>query len=407
LTGYFYTSPKRQNLFHRFHVGQEQEPIIALTRLCEAFPGHEKWMQWYSAVVLHSHYYLQAVAAFDEPYAVLPAGLYRESEAKLPPNAKNWTPLRAEDSDAFLEEVRRGVPLGGEYYLRRFPVWFDFRGNDSVLLSQAKALSTAAQLRGDLEAIELAEKQAEWLLGRNPFAASLMYGEGYDWTPLYSVRSGQMVGAIPVGIETKGVDDVPYWPTQICWTYKEVWVQPAGQWIWLMQDLGVPASVRGRANPGSREPVEFREQKSGQVISTTPDPSDGRFSLHLAEGHYEVRQGPVHTSLTVLPAGVYDIDLRGDRALDFKVAFQDVGHQEIILIVSAEGTGLHSFTIRSHDLVLREKERQVIELTSAAPREALWHARVSSPDSPWVALVIPDDDLGRRREVTGPALPRP
>src|ERR1700751_4514824 len=81
--------------------------------------------------------------------------------------------------------------------LRRFPVWFDFRGNSSVLLSEAKAVSLAARLRGDLEAADLAQKQAEWLVGRNPFAASVMYGEGYDWTPLYSVRSGQMVGALP------------------------------------------------------------------------------------------------------------------------------------------------------------------------------------------------------------------
>ena len=81
-----------------------------------------------------------------------------------------------------------------------------------------------------------------------------MYGEGYDWTPLYSVRSGQMVGALPVGIETKGFADAPYWPSQICWTYKEVWTQPVGQWIWLMEDISVPATVRGTANPASHEP---------------------------------------------------------------------------------------------------------------------------------------------------------
>ena len=68
LTGYFYTGPKRDNLFHRFHVGQEQEPIVALTKLCEAFPDHADWMKWYSAVVLHSQYYLKPASAFDLPY---------------------------------------------------------------------------------------------------------------------------------------------------------------------------------------------------------------------------------------------------------------------------------------------------------------------------------------------------
>ncbi len=401
LTGYFYTGPKRENLFHRFHAGEEQEPIIALVRLCEAFPDHDKWMKWYSAVVLHSQYYLKATAAVDEPYGVFPAGVYRESEARLIPETKNWTPLRAADRDAYVQEVHKGIPLGGEYYLRRFPVWFDFRGNSSVLLSQAKALSAAGRLRGDLDAEDLAQKQAQWLVGRNPFSASLMYGEGYDWTPLYSVRSGQMVGALPVGIETKGMDDAPYWPTQICWTYKEVWTQPVGQWIWLMQDIAVPATVRGTTDPTDREPLEFREQKSGQLITTTLNSLDGSFSLHLPEGHYGVRQGSAHTNVTVLPGGSYSLDLRQGSFLDFKVSFDDLGHNEILLRVSAEGAGPHMFSIQSDNLVLKERGNQKVDLTSGKVQQTVWHAHVLSADTPWVAVVIPDDVLVERREVTG------
>jgi hypothetical protein len=401
LTGYFYTSPKRENLFHRFHIGQEQEPIIALIRLCEAFPEHEKWMKWYSAVVLHSQYYLKAASVVDEPYAVLPAAVYRESEAKLIPEAKNWTPLRAADRDAYVEEVRRGIPLGGENYLRRFPVWFDFRGNSSVLLSEAKALSAAGRLRGDLEAEDLAQKQAEWLVGRNPFASSVMYGEGYDWTPLYSVRSGQMVGALPVGIETKGFADVPYWPNQICWTYKEVWTQPVGQWIWLMDDISVPASVRGTANPDSREPVQFREQKTGQVTTAAFSPRNGEFSIHLPEGRYDVKQGSAHTSLMVLSGGIYDVDMRSDRILGFKVTSQDLGNNEVVLRVSAAGAGRHTFALRSDNLTLDDPGKREIDLTSGSFREAVWHAHVVSPKTPWVAVVVPDDNLSKRREVTG------
>jgi Glycosyl hydrolase family 9/Cellulase N-terminal ig-like domain len=401
LTGYFYTGPKRENLFHRFHIGQEQEPIMALIRLCEVFPEHEKWMKWYSAVVLHSQYYLKAAAVVDAPYAVLPAAVYRESEARLIPESKNWTPLRAADRDAYVQEVRRGIPLGGENYLRRFPVWFDFRGNSSVLLSQAKALSAAGQLRGDLEAEDLAQKQAQWFVGRNPFAASVMYGEGYDWTPLYSVRSGQMVGALPVGIETKGFDDAPYWPNQICWTYKEVWTQPVGQWIWLMEDISVPTTVRGMANPASHNPIEFREQKTGQIATASVGSRDGEFNIRLPEGHYDVRQGSVHTSVTVLPGRSYDVDLRPDRVLDFKVTSQNLGNNELVLRVSAEGAGHHTFTLRSDNLTLKEAGRQEMNLTSAGAREIVWHAHVVSSTTPWVAVVIPDGTLAERREVTG------
>ena len=401
LTGYFYTSPKRENLFHRFHLGQEQEPIMALVRLCEAFPDHDKWMKWYSAVVLHSQYYLKPAAVADEPYAVLPAGVYRESEARLLPESKNWTPLRAADRHAYVEEVKRGVPLGGDHYLRRFPVWFDFRGNSSVLLSEAKALSAAARLRSDLSGEDLAQKQAQWLVGRNPFAASLMYGEGYDWTPLYSVRSGQMVGALPVGIETKGFEDTPYWPTQICWTYKEVWTQPVGQWIWLMEDISVPAIVRGTADPASHDPVEFREQKTGQVKTIPLRPIDGEFSIHVPEGQYNVRQGSAHTSITVLPGGLYHVDLRRDRVMDFKFTFEDVAGNEVLLRISAEGAGHHTFTVRSDNLVLTEPAKQEMDLVSRQIREVVWHAHVVSPKTPWVAVVIPDGTLTDSREVTG------
>jgi hypothetical protein len=401
LTGYFYTSPKRENLFHRFHMGEEEEPIVALVRLCEALPDHDQWMKWYSAVVLHSQYYLKSAAVVDEPYAVLPAAVYRESEARLLPESKNWTPLRAADRDAYVEEVKRGIPLGGDYCLRRFPVWFDFRGNSSVLLSEAKALSAAARLRGDLPAEDLAQKQAQWLVGRNPFDASLMYGEGYDWTPLYSVRSGQMVGALPVGIETKGFEDAPYWPTQICWTYKEVWTRPVGEWIWLMQDISVPAIVRGMANPGSHEPVEFREQKTGQVKTITLNPMDGEFSIQMPEGQYDVRQGSTHTSVTVLPGGLYTVDLRRDHVLDFKVTVQAVGESGLVLRISAEGAGRHTFTIRSDNLTLTEPAKQEIDLASGHVREAVWHAHVVSPATPWVAVVIPDGTLSERREITG------
>lgn len=374
---------------------------MALVRLCEAFPNHEKWMKWYSAVVLHSQYYLKAAAVVDEPYAVLPAAVYRESEARLIPEAKNWTPLRAADRDAYVQEVRRGIPLGGENYLRRFPVWFDFRGNSSVLLSEAKALSAAAQLRGDLEAEDLSQKQAQWLVGRNPFGASVMYGEGYDWTPLYSVRSGQMVGALPVGIETKGFDDAPYWPTQICWTYKEVWTQPVGQWIWLMEDISVPATVRVRANPAGHDPVEFRAQKNGELALAVASSRDGESNLHLPEGRYDVRQGSVDTSVTVLPGGFYDLDLRPDRVLDFKVTSQDSGHHEIVLRVSAEGAGRHTFALRSDNLTIKESRNQEINLSPGSVREVVWHANVVSTKTPWVAVIFPDGSLNERRELTG------
>jgi len=401
LTGYFYTSPKRENLFHRFHIGQEEQPVIALAHLCETFPSHENWMKWYAAIVLHSKYYQQVAAKVDQPYDVLPAAIYKESEARLLTQSKDWTPLRAADSAAYIEEVHRGVPLGGEYYLRRFPVWFDFRGNSSVLLSQTKALSAAGQLRGDLEAEDLAQQQAEWLLGRNPFSASIMYGEGYDWTPLYSVRSGQMVGALPVGIETKEYNDAPYWPTQICWTYKEVWTQPVGEWIWLMQDLHGEAVVEGDADVSSHEPIEFRDQQTGRLTSFAVDPTSGKFRAQLPQGLYSVRQGTTHTTVTALSGGVYHVELRSNRAFDFKVSVEAAHANELTLRIHAEGAGTHKFEVKTTNLKFQEQSTQTIELSPGHDAELVSHADILASGTPWVIVVIPDGALSAHREVTG------
>jgi glycosyl hydrolase family 9/cellulase-like Ig domain-containing protein len=405
LTGYFYSSPKRENLFHRFHIGEEEQPIAALADLCEAFPDNADWIKWYAAIVLHSRYYQQPAAAADAPYDVLPAAIYRESEVRLIPQGEKWRPLRAADRDSYLAQVHNGVPLGGDYYLRRYPAWFNFRGNSSVLLSEAKALSAAAHIRGDLSAHDLAQRQAQWFMGRNPFSASIMYGEGYDWTPLYSVRSGQMVGALPVGIETKGNGDAPYWPTQICWTYKEVWTQPVGEWIWLMQDLDGPAVVRGIADKDALQPIEFREPHSGYKRTATP--KDGAFRMLLPQGLYAVQQGSARTTLTVLSGGSYDIDLRREKAVDYTATSSSDLSGGIDLRVSARGLGRHRFSIRADNLDLKEPAQETVTLSRDKATEIVWHSHITKTETPWVAVILVDNGISNRRELTGTAPLRP
>ena len=398
LAGFFYTSPRRDALFQRFHVGEEQAPIVALARLCEAFPDHTDWMQWYSALVLHSQYYLKRAAQVNQPYGVLPAAIYRERDGQMAAGKQDWTPLRAADADAYLAEVRQGVPLGGDYYLRRFPVWFDFRGNFSVLLSQAKALSTAARVRGDLAGVDLAEKQAQWVVGRNPFAASIMYGEGYDWTPLYAVRSGQMTGALPVGIETKGFRDVPYWPHQICWTYKEVWTHPVGRWIWLMQDLAGPAVLTGLTSPEAREAIQFRETTTG--VETQAMPVHGTFRVSLAAGRYAVQQGGAQTHLTVLPGGLYALDLRPERSLSFEAtAAAPTPDGALTLRVDAHGSGKHTFTLRTDNLHI-PSATATVDLEAGMAKQIVWRAHIEDQGAPWIAVVIADSQLSTKQELT-------
>ena len=339
LAGFFYTGPDRDTIFHQFHRGNDQAPVVALARLCDAFPEHPEWMRWYAAVARYSEYQKESTRT-TSPYDLLPAYVYHERDTVQVPDSGA---LHLATRSAFLEQVRRGLSMGGGYYLKTFPVWFARRGNYGVLLSQAKALATAARLRRDAAGLALAERQAQWVVGRNPFAQSTMYGEGYDWSQQYSVSSGDFVGSLPVGMITRGNDDAPYWPAANMYVYKEVWVHPVARWLWLMQDL-----------PGG----------AGQATSSTRVP----IGLELA--------ATAETS----PAG------------------------QVIIRMRARGQGSHRLELRSDNLVVREP-RAFINLGGGGDGAASWQATLRDPHAPWVAVIVPDGDISGRHELFG-ALPR-
>jgi hypothetical protein len=237
ITGFFYTNSKKDQVLRFSHRGHEQAPVVALAKLCAAFPDDPHWMDWYSTVVLHSEY-LKALASFGEPYRLLAASIYREEDADRAPE---------NERESFRAQMKNGLALGGGYYLRHFPVWFDFRGNYGVLLSQTLALATAASLRGDPSLAGLAEQQLQWVVGRNPFVQSTMYGEGRLFCSLYSDMSGEIAGALPVGVETRGDRDIPYWPASNFPNWKEVWVHPVSRWMAIVNDLE-SLSARQRPN---------------------------------------------------------------------------------------------------------------------------------------------------------------
>jgi hypothetical protein len=429
MTGFFYADTARTRLLHFVHRGRQQAHILALTELCQAFPDHPDWMKWYSAITLYSDY-LKTVAAYTQPYDLLPASIYNDSEYRRTPESRR---------ESFRKQVLNGIPLGKGNYLRLFPVWMDYRGNFGTILPEAQALANSASLRGDLAAAQLATHQLEWIIGRNPFAESAMWGEGYDFSPLYSPSSGDIVGALPVGIQTRGDNDAPYWPIQSTWTYKEVWGHPTGRWIWLMRNLSGPSLVEGLASAA----VVFRERTTGQEIGTAPDPATGRFRIMVPEGQYTItsdlpsqdghssaQASSVHTSdpqaasltRTFLPGASYSLDLRPGKSPDFEVSSRSTSNGGVTITLTARGSGPHHFSIRMDNLLLSGRHRNNPALSNpnagappptASRRELIlqpgqagtaeWQATILSKDTPWVIVVIPDDDLTQRKELTGAA----
>ncbi|HYD53945.1 MAG TPA: glycoside hydrolase family 9 protein [Gemmatimonadaceae bacterium] len=259
LDGFFYTGPDRDTLFHQFHRGNDQAPVVALAQLVEALPEHAEWMSWYAAVARHAEFQTRG-AATTAPWRVLPAYVYRLADDRL--EVPDSGALHGATREAYRAQVRAGLDMGDGWYLRAFPVWFARRGNYGILLSQAKALATAARLRGDRAALDLAQRQAQWVVGRNPFAQSTMYGEGYDWSQQYSVSSGDFVGSLPVGMQSRGDTDLPYWPAQNMFVWKEVWVHSNARWLWLMEDL-----LAARASAAASDAIATRATRSGEVVT--------------------------------------------------------------------------------------------------------------------------------------------
>lgn len=386
LTGFFYTSTAKERILHYCHRGREQAPTMALTSLCEAFPNHPNWINWYSTVTLYSEY-LKTISKYSAPYNLMPASIYADTEYMHVPESRN---------ESFRKQVLKGIPLGKGHYLRIFPVWMDYRGNFGTILPQAQALANAAHLRGDLSSAELSEHQLEWIIGRNPFSQSTMYGEGYDFTPLYTPSSGDIVGALPVGIQSRGEDDAPYWPIQSMWTYKEIWGHPVTNWIWLLKDIEGPAIVEGQATA----PVIFKEVNTKQIITVSADVSAGHFKTAIPEGKYLVISNGRQQIQTFLPGGSYHLECRSDFLLSYEVTKQVTAKGDVSIELKVQGNGNHHFNILIDNLTLTSTSKE-LNLKSGIPVSFKWHGRITSQDTPWVAVIVPDDDLSHRKEVRG------
>src|SRR5258708_39499208 len=119
LMAFLQTVPSRDRILHYCHRGREQAPILALPRLCDAFPSHSDWMKWYSAVALHSQY-LKEIAKYTAPYGVMPASIYQAQEYQTVPERRR---------ESFQNQVLPGIPLGEGHYMRLFSVWREYRGD--------------------------------------------------------------------------------------------------------------------------------------------------------------------------------------------------------------------------------------------------------------------------------------
>lgn len=235
LRGFFYCDQSRRNIAQYEHQSAEHIPITFLIKLLETAPHHKDAALWEEGCRLYSQY-LKDTVKYIQPFGLLPSAIYHE-------HTKAFDRMTSMEGEKFVyqlytEAIHNGIRLSDTYYLRRMPVSsLLLKGFFAPVFAKAAACAEIARLFKDKELRDIALDQIFWMLGKNPFARSDMYGEGYGFQPLYTPYSPDMVGAIPVGIQSDEIKDVPFLPSDNRPTFNEVWIHSSARFLAVAASL--------------------------------------------------------------------------------------------------------------------------------------------------------------------------
>lgn len=241
LRGFFYEDPEHKYVLAFEHRGHEELPVLGLVQMCKVFPNSNNKDKWFEALRLYSEYIKESVC-YTYPYGVIPGHIYILGKINFDHFTIPATIIK-EDAIIILEDqVKAGTKLDDSQYLRIMPIAVTRRGYHATLLSKAKAATAIYKLteqmgKPDILLKEIGQKQIDWIMGFNPFAVSTMYGVGDSYHDLYVAYTKQLVGALPVGIQTRGQSDLPYWPSINNSVFKEVWGHTSGKFLWVWSDI--------------------------------------------------------------------------------------------------------------------------------------------------------------------------
>ncbi len=384
MTGFFYQDRDRDLIWHHYHLSYSQLPELALRTMCEVYPDHAEYMNWYTALALSGAYY-KAIARFSAPYGLIPAGIYHEDEGNMPIGKlqNGDRSFTQEESHAYYKKlVQQGAPLGNGYYVRTYPVWFSYRGNYNVMLSEAVAMTASSTYRSDCALQNAALDSYRFIVGQNPFGQSTMVGEGYDFVQHYAVQPGQSAGSLTVGMQSFEEKDAPFWPQVDTATYKEVWICSATKWIHGMADTFPAAVVNGCIKADA---VTFTHNL-GKVYTAKPHALSGYYEIELPTGIYTMTANGKSRKLAVVTGRTYTIN----EIYDLSVASAVEGDTLTLTITSDT----------AKDLLIRVSGAEGLPAEAAveAGKALTLTAKITDPARPYVGIVMPKDNRDDRYE---------
>ncbi len=101
-------------------------------------PDISKAPEWKASCLAYADY-LHDISKMISPYGILPAAVYELNNADFSDIYHEGERVGMPSMEEYNAQVKNGIPLSADFYLRRFPVAYQFRGFHAVLMGKAKA----------------------------------------------------------------------------------------------------------------------------------------------------------------------------------------------------------------------------------------------------------------------------
>jgi hypothetical protein len=138
LHGFFYESRSMKRVLEYFHRSNEEFMVEGLTMLLKDAPNHSDAALWKASCQAYADY-LHDISTAIAPYGILPAAIYELNNADFEGIYHEGTQVGMPSMEEYNAQVKNGIHLGGNFYLRRFPVAYQFRGFHGVLMGKVKS----------------------------------------------------------------------------------------------------------------------------------------------------------------------------------------------------------------------------------------------------------------------------
>jgi hypothetical protein len=205
-----------------FNVVYPAMPALALLELAELFPDAQDHSKWKDAARLHLDEYAIPMAERNA-YHIIPSGLYLGQ-----PTPETYRPLAGELTYRYFMPVRKQFWWQG----------INSHLGNYALLAARFAATERDQVGGGKQYVDLAYRQLEWMMGANPFGATLMTGEGmrnpYPHSRFVGLIPGGIMNGIAGNAQDEPVLDEAY---AIDWRTNEYWSPHVAYYIWAVSTL--------------------------------------------------------------------------------------------------------------------------------------------------------------------------